>query len=182
MTRAFFSHSRLNKSKKPQKDRSTIYVKLYSNWICTDFLTNALIIIIITIIITDNNDVGDDDDDDYLLSACQDALGMESGAISDAQISASTEWNVSTAAIYGRLHLKANGSIPGAWSARTRDVNQWLQIDLIGQDSIVTRVATQGRNGNPNLQWVSKYQLQYSNNTVSFINYTRKELNLTKVK
>ena len=107
---------------------------------------------------------------------------MESGAISDAQINASTEWNTSTAAIYCRLHFKANGSVAGAWSARTGDVNQWLQIDLIGQDSIVTRVATQGRNGNPNPQWVSKYQLQYSNNTVSFFNYTGQELNLTKVK
>lgn len=107
---------------------------------------------------------------------------MESGAISDAQISGSTEWNTSTAAMYGRLHFKANGSIAGAWSAGTTDVKQWLKIDLIAQDSIVTCVATQGRNGNPNPQWVSKYQLQYSNNTVSFLNYTGQELNLTKVK
>ena len=107
---------------------------------------------------------------------------MECGAISNGQISASTERNTSTAAIYGRLHSKANGSIAGAWSARTRDVKQWLQIDLIAQDSIVTRVATQGRNGNLNPQWVSKYELQYSNNTVSFLNYTGQEINLTKVK
>ena len=107
---------------------------------------------------------------------------MECGAISNGQISASTERNTSTAAIYGRLHSKANGSIAGAWSARTRDVKQWLQIDLIAQVSIVTRVATQGRNGNLNPQWVSKYELQYSNNTVSFFNYTGQEINLTKVK
>ena len=61
MTRAIFSHSRLNKSKKPQKDRLTIYFKLYSNWISTDFLTNALFIIIND---NDDNDDGDDDDDD----------------------------------------------------------------------------------------------------------------------
>lgn len=56
MTRAFFPHSRLKNSKKPQKHRSTIYFKLYSSWIFTEFLTNALIIMI------DDND----DDDDYV--------------------------------------------------------------------------------------------------------------------
>ena len=61
MTRAFFSHSRLNNSKKPQKDRSTIYFKLYSKWICTNFLTNALSIMIN---INDNDDDDDEDDDD----------------------------------------------------------------------------------------------------------------------
>ena len=107
---------------------------------------------------------------------------MESGAISDSQLNASTEWSTKNAAIYGRLHFRAGGDKAGAWSALRRDVNQWLQIDLIGQNSIVTRVATQGRNGNLNPQWVSKYELQYSNNTVSFLNYTGQEINLTKVK
>ena len=107
---------------------------------------------------------------------------MESGEISDGQINASTEWNTGHAAIHGRLHFRANGSKAGSWTARTRDTNQWLQIDLIGQDSIVTRVATQGRNSITYSQWVTEYQLQYSNNTESFLFYTDQETNLTKVK
>ena len=105
---------------------------------------------------------------------------MESGAISDSQISASTEWSARNAASYGRLHFQANGSKAGAWSARTRDVNPWLQIDLIGQNSIVTRIATQGRDRYD--QWVTQYRLQYSNDTSHFLNYTEDGENAIKVK
>ena len=105
---------------------------------------------------------------------------MESGAISDAQISASSEWSTDNAAIYGRLYFRDNGNIAGAWSARTKDANQWLQIDLIGQDSIVTRVATQGRDSVD--QWVSEYTLQYSNDSLKFQDYKEDGENATKVK
>ena len=105
---------------------------------------------------------------------------MESGAISDAQISASTGWSASNAAIYGRLHFQGNGGKAGAWSARTKDVNQWLQIDLIGQNSIVTRVATQGRYDSN--QWVTQYRLQYSTDSSHFLNYTVDRENAIKVK
>ena len=105
---------------------------------------------------------------------------MQSGAISDAQISASTEWNPSTLAIYGRLHFRGNGSKEGGWSARTKSVKQWLQIDLIGQNSIVTRVATQGRYDID--QWVTQYRLQYSNDSLNFLYYTEDGENETKVK
>ena len=105
---------------------------------------------------------------------------MESGAISDAQISASTEWSTNHVATHGRLHFQANRSKAGAWSARTKDVNQWLQIDLISQNSIVTRVATQGRYDSNH--WVTKYRLQYSNDSSHFLDYTVDRENATKVK
>ena len=105
---------------------------------------------------------------------------MESGAISDSQISASTEWSTKNAAIYGRLHFRAGGDKAGAWSARKTDVNQWLQIDLIGQNSIVTRVATQGRNDVN--QWVKQYRLQYSNDSLNFLYFTEDGENASKVK
>ena len=113
---------------------------------------------------------------------CQEALGMESGAISDVQITASSFHKNQDryAAYYGRLHLRASGRHSGAWSASKDDVNVWLQIDLNGTHR-VTRLATQGRNGNYK-QWVTEYQLQFSKNTVSFIFYTGHERNLTKVK
>ena len=96
---------------------------------------------------------------------------MESGAITDAQITASSEYeseeedNVHvTMAIHGRLNFQENGSIAGAWVANTSDYNQWLQVDLGAQYAKVTGVATQGRNSSTFPQWVTKYKLQYGDN------------------
>jgi len=86
---------------------------------------------------------------------------MENGKISDDQITASSQWDQRHAAIQGRLNFKADGSKSGAWSARYNNMNQWLQIDLIDQNTRVTRVATQGRNNVD--QWVTRYKLEYSN-------------------
>lgn len=94
---------------------------------------------------------------------------MESRAISDEQISASSLWTVKQV-IHGtnhsRLNFKGIGGKAGAWTARAKDLNQWLQVDLGNAYTTVTRVATQGRNGWS--QWVTKYKLQYSNDDVNF--------------
>ena len=94
---------------------------------------------------------------------------METGAISDAQISASSEWDANHAAKQGRLHFQAVSGKAGSWSAQFNDLNQWLQIDLGNQHAKVTRVATQGRNAYS--QWVTKYKLQYSDDGVNFQSY-----------
>ena len=39
---------------------------------------------------------------------CRDALGVESGAISDRQMSASSQWDENLTASQGRLNVKAN--------------------------------------------------------------------------
>ncbi len=109
---------------------------------------------------------------------CHGPLGMASGVVADAQISASSRYSANHAAIQGRLHFQYSLKT-GAWSARTNDTNQWLQIDLIGQ-YIVTRVATQGRNSY--YQWVTKYKLQYSNDTASFHYYKEPGKGTDKVK
>ena len=93
---------------------------------------------------------------------------MENGAISDGQVSASSQWNAIHAAWQGRLNFQEDSRRAGSWSARKNDINQWLQIDL-GQYTKTTRVATQGRNGRS--QWVTKYKLQYSNDGVHFHYY-----------
>ncbi len=91
---------------------------------------------------------------------------MDSGAISDDQITASSQWDDATASRQARLHFKGVvGLKAGSWSARKNDLNQWLQVDLGGY-TIVTRVATQGRNERD--QWVSSYRLQYSDDGVTF--------------
>ena len=112
---------------------------------------------------------------------------MESGEITDAQITASSEYesageeNVHVAmVIQGRLHFQENGSIAGAWVANTSDDNQWLQVDLGDQYAKVTGVATQGRNSLTYSQWVTKYKLQYSDNGEKFQFY--RDLGRTKNK
>ena len=107
---------------------------------------------------------------------------MESRAITDGQITASSEWNRNDydhAAIQGRLHFTAGDGKTGAWSALTNDLNQWLQVDLIGR-YIVTRVATQGRNGVN--QWVTEYQLQYGDDGNNFQHYREQGQTIEKVK
>ena len=111
---------------------------------------------------------------------CQDPLGVESGGIPDAQITASSEWDSNHAAIQGRLNFQASGIKQGAWSAKSNDRNQWLQIDLGAAYSKVTRVASQGRNGAD--QWVTKYRLQYSNDGVNYQNYREQGQTVNEVK
>ena len=91
---------------------------------------------------------------------------MQSRAITDEQITASSEFDANHAAIQGRLYFQAGA-------------NQWLQIDLIGQ-YIVTRVATQGRNRND--QWVTEYKLQYGDDGKNFQYYRELGQTTDKVK
>ena len=94
---------------------------------------------------------------------------MENGAIADEQITASSEWDGYHAAVQGRLHFPEAGGKAGGWAARTRDTNQWLQIDMKNKYTNFTRVATQGRNGAS--EWVTEYALQYSDDGVNFYYY-----------
>ncbi len=100
---------------------------------------------------------------------------MENGAISDGQISVSSQLDANHSAVQGRLHCGA-----GSWSASSNDVNQWLQVDLGSQYTKVTRVATQGRSDAA--LWVTKYKLQYSNDAVNFQYYREQGQTEDKVK
>ena len=108
---------------------------------------------------------------------CQEALGMETGAISDGQISASSQLDFNHAAKQGRLRCKAISQ--NSWSAGKNDVHQWLQVDLGSQYTKVTRVATQGRHDAA--QWVTKYILAYSNDGVNFQYYREQGQTVDKV-
>ncbi|XP_073230154.1 lactadherin-like [Porites lutea] len=106
----------------------------------------------------------------YGCSECNDALGMEDGAISDAQVKASTEWDNNHAAIQGRLHYLAKPGKAGSWSAKFNNLDQWLQIDLDSRYTKITGLATQGRNAYT--QWVTKYKVQYSDDGANFQYYS----------
>ena len=103
---------------------------------------------------------------------------MESKAISDAQISASSKIDSTQSPWQARLHLTADGSQGGGWSALRNDFDQWLQVDL-GSYTTVTRIAIQGRNGYD--QWVTKYRIQYSYAGITFKVYKKTENASAKV-
>ena len=100
---------------------------------------------------------------------CMDALGMESGNISDSAITASTSYTaVSLAPSVGRLHFLSSGSGKyGSWAAEANDKNQWFQVDF-GSWTKVTAVATQGRQDAD--QWVKNYKLSFSYDGVFYKN------------
>lgn len=85
----------------------------------------------------------------------EEAVGMQNGAVTDSQISASSQQLMQGNAKSGRLHGK------DGWVAAQNDDAQWLQIDLRARRPIVA-VATQGRVGDQ-LAYVSTYELELSN-------------------
>ena len=103
---------------------------------------------------------------------------MKNGAISDGQITASSQYNPNLAPFQGRLDFTKFKA--GSWSTNRNDLNQWLQVDLGNENTKVTRVATQGRNDYS--QWVTKYKLQYSNNGVTFQYHREQGQTADKVK
>ena len=84
---------------------------------------------------------------------------MENGVILDSQITASSQYSSDYAARYGRLHSTAGGGKSGGWVSYSTNSYQWFDIDLGHPNTIVTALATQGRNGVN--QWVTKYRMQY---------------------
>ena len=111
------------------------------------------------------------------LGRCQDALGMSDGVITDAQITASSEWNpVSHSVSFGRLYNKTGS---GAWVVRIIDLSQWIQVDVGRQRTRITRIATQGRYNYR--QWVTKYSLQVSNDGENFQYYKEQDQTTNKV-
>ena len=98
---------------------------------------------------------------------------MESGAIADSQLTASSEYNAYHSTKRSRLHTKEISALErGAWLSLTNDADQWLQID-VGKVLNVTHIATQGRNTYSPFQYVTKYKVQYSNDGQTFQFYKR---------
>ena len=86
---------------------------------------------------------------------------MEDGRIRDNGITASSQWDSHHGPRYARLYQQEKLPTRGAWSAKTNDLNQWIQADLGGLKR-VSGVITQGRNALD--QWVIKFTVQYSEN------------------
>ena len=102
---------------------------------------------------------------------------MENGAISDSQITASSENGLKWSAKNARLNYPQGG----AWAPKLNP-DEWLQIDFLNYRTSVTSVATQGRSIGNITQWVSTYRLQYSNLEYYFKYFKEDGTNEAKVK
>ncbi|XP_030847151.1 lactadherin-like [Strongylocentrotus purpuratus] len=101
------------------------------------------------------------------LGPIQDAspVGLESGAIPDSSLTAFSEWDANHGPRRGRLNVVQVGALFGAWTAKTNDLNQWIQVDLLATYTIVG-MATQGRQDQ--FQWVSSFKIACSLNSITF--------------
>ncbi|XP_078665898.1 lactadherin-like [Branchiostoma floridae x Branchiostoma belcheri] len=98
---------------------------------------------------------------------CTYPLGMESGAIPDDSITASSWYTLSVGHEPYRGRLNGVAGV-GAWAARTNTIGTWLQVDL-GEMKTITGTIIQGRYNHH--QWVTSYKLQYSVDGLSWITY-----------
>jgi len=90
---------------------------------------------------------------------CDSPLGIESGDIPNSDMTASSEWNAHHGPSNARLNRPAGGGKTGAWSAKTNDLGQWIQVNF-RELTRVTEVAIQGRQDHA--QWVTAFKLSYS--------------------
>ena len=105
-----------------------------------------------------------------LPAVCDTPLGMEDGRILDSQITASselTENDLFLGATNARLnHSVGYNGTSGSWSAAASNATQWIQVDL-GVSKMVSGIVLQGREENN--QWVTKYKVDYSEDTVPWM-------------
>lgn len=83
-------------------------------------------------------------------------------------MTASSSYNVYHGPYLARLHRSRTGRYMGAWVARIRNANQYLQIAL-GRPMKITGIATQGRHDAN--QWVTRYLVAFSQDNMHFEYY-----------
>lgn len=104
-------------------------------------------------------------------ASCISPLGLESGEIKDAALTHSLPSSNPSKPEFIRLHKVVN-NFPYGWSARSAQVPpDYLQIDF-GSLRRVTRMSTMG--GTLPFFYVSSYQLQYSLDGITWMDYHEK--------
>ncbi|XP_019636532.1 PREDICTED: uncharacterized protein LOC109479099, partial [Branchiostoma belcheri] len=105
-------------------------------------------------------------------TVCQSPLGMESGAIPDDSITASSVLTY-VQPYFGRL--KGTAGV-GGWASAGQDRTQWLQVDL-GVIKRVTGIVTQGafQPVHDQYSWVTSYKLQYSGDGTFWTTYANSD-------
>ena len=83
------------------------------------------------------------------------------------------KWDGNHGPANARLNKPSGGGKTGAWSSKTNDANQWIQVKFC-EVIKVTQVGIQGRyDAN---QWVTKFKVSYSLNGVHFYTQTKASL------
>lgn len=94
---------------------------------------------------------------------------MQSYAIPDSSVTASSMLWMFANAGKGRLHLFPKFGENGGWVANPNDkYDSWFQVDF-GRWTKVTGISTQGRQDDFN--WVTKYRVSYSYDGIFFRDY-----------
>ncbi|KAJ8350373.1 hypothetical protein SKAU_G00255030 [Synaphobranchus kaupii] len=109
------------------------------------------------------------------LDGCSVPLGMESGRISDLQITAST---VATSWFSGPwqpwlARLNRQGAV-NAWQAKANNMQQWLQVEL-KEVKKITGIVTQGAKSLGTEMYVEEYTIEYSKDGKTWIKYKEDE-------
>uniref|UniRef100_A0A671T5B0 ferroxidase n=1 Tax=Sinocyclocheilus anshuiensis TaxID=1608454 RepID=A0A671T5B0_9TELE len=109
------------------------------------------------------------------LDGCSVPLGIESGLIKDAQITASS---VASSWYSGQWHpwyarLNKYGTA-NAWQAKNNDIQPWIQVELKDIKKI-TGIITQGAKSLGNEMFVTAYSLEYSEDGKRWTKYTDDE-------
>ncbi|XP_033112622.1 uncharacterized protein LOC117113409, partial [Anneissia japonica] len=97
-------------------------------------------------------------------SLCNRRLGIESGEVADAQMTASSNYYYLPPS-HARLHYETwtgsqSNRFRSCWEPRYQEPNQWLQVDLLELHTI-TGVVTQGSGDDHDLSWIYRYTVQY---------------------
>ncbi|KAK3611483.1 hypothetical protein CHS0354_039095 [Potamilus streckersoni] len=101
------------------------------------------------------------------MSVCDVPMGVENSLIiGDKQLSASSSQDTFHSASRGRLYSEKDGSFAGAWVPQVSNERQWIQVDFLAPYAFAG-IITQGRADMP--QWVTKYQVFYSNDGRNWI-------------
>ncbi|XP_032832811.1 uncharacterized protein LOC116955678 isoform X2 [Petromyzon marinus] len=99
------------------------------------------------------------------------ALGFESGAVKDSQISCSHEdqytgWYTSWTPHRARLNAQGFGC---AWLSKFQDMQQWLQFDML-EERVISGIITQGRCDTD--EWMTKYSVVHrSHEALNWVYY-----------
>ncbi|OXB61575.1 hypothetical protein ASZ78_010432 [Callipepla squamata] len=119
----------------------------------------------------------------FKTSGCYGTLGMESGVISDSQITASSilEWPDQTGRVNTwkpeNARLKRHGP---PWAALDSDERQWLQIDL-NKEKRITGIITTGSTLAEYYYYVSAYRILYSDDAQKWTAYREPGIDKDKV-
>ncbi|XP_056649352.1 discoidin, CUB and LCCL domain-containing protein 2 isoform X2 [Monodelphis domestica] len=117
----------------------------------------------------------------FKTSGCYGTLGMESGVISDFQITSSSVWMDYTEQQNSWKPEKARLKKPGtSWAANDMNKYQWLQIDM-NKEKKITGIITTGSTMIEHNYYVSAYRILYSDDAQKWTVYREPGIEQDKV-